>query len=200
MKLVLASSSPSRKALLKRLNLPFICISPDVDESIQPGEKAHDLVMRLAQTKADTVITQLEATSKGKNHLVIAADQVASLGDTIFTKPLTEDKAKAQLNIMSKQLVTFLAGVCVINQNTNTRQQVLSQYQVHFRKLSAKTIAAYLAKEQPLQCAGSFKSEGLGIALVKYFKGDDPTSLIGLPLIHITRMLAIEGINTLPGL
>ena len=204
MQLILASSSPSRRALLERLSIPFVSISPDVDESILPGEAASDLVMRLARAKAAKVVKLLENQNQNQNdpvkdyvvkdHIVIAADQVASLGDKIFTKPLNLEKAKADLMLMSGQLVTFFTGVCVIHQQTGSRQEVLSPYQVCFRDLAPATIDAYLAKERPLGCAGSFKSEGLGIALVKYFKGDDPTSLIGLPLTHLCSMLTSQGI------
>ena len=198
MKLILASSSPGRKALLARLQLPFSCIAPDIDESILPGEAASDLVMRLARAKAAKVNKRLTSQSNKnhvvEDHIIVAADQVAGLGDKIFTKPLTTAKAENQLTAMSNQLVTFFTGVCLMNQKTGSRQKILSLYQVCFRNLTPVIIADYLAKEQPLQCAGSFQSEGLGITLVKYFKGDDPTSLIGLPLIQLSHMLAIEGL------
>lgn len=187
---------------MQRLQLPFVCIVPDIDESIYPGEHPESLVMRLARTKAEKVKTQLQQNKKQRDQkapsLIIAADQIAHIGQTILNKPETRTRARKQLATMSSQQVTFLTGLCVLHQQTNTRYEVLSPYTVGFRVLDAKSIDAYLDKEQPLQCAGSFKSEGLGIALVRYFKGDDPSSLIGLPLIHLTSILATEGINILP--
>ena len=182
---------------MQRLQVPFVCLSPDIDESIHAQERPHDLVMRLARAKADKVVQQLEQQTPDAQHLVIAADQVACMGSTIFNKPLTNSKASAQLAVMSGQQVDFLCGLCVLNQTTATRHEVLSAYQVHFRALDTAMIDAYLDKEQPLHCAGSFKSEGLGVALVQRFCGDDPASLIGLPLIHLVRILTLEGISVL---
>ena len=204
MQLVLASGSSGRKMLMQRLQIPFVCVVPDIDESIHLDEDQESLVMRLARAKAEKVKTQLQQNKKQQGQeepsLIIAADQIASIGQTILNKPGTRARAKKQLEAISGQQVTFITGLCVLHQKTSTRYEILSPYTVRFRVLGTKLIDAYLDKEQPYQCAGSFKSEGLGIVLVRYFKGDDPSSLIGLPLTHLTSILTTEGINILPAL
>jgi MAF protein len=187
--LVLASSSPFRRELLSRLGLTFLCDSPDIDESALPGEAPEQLVQRLALEKARAVAGRHPGT------LVIGSDQVAVLADgTVLGKPGSVEKATEQLARASGSTVTFLTGLCLYNASSGTHQLCCEPFRVHFRALSADAIASYIKKEQPLNCAGSFKSEGLGITLFRRLEGDDPNALIGLPLIRLTDMLAGEGI------
>lgn len=186
--LVLASSSPYRRAVLEKLRLPFTTASPNIDETSFSGESAEPLVLRLAQAKARAV-----AVSHPKA-LIIGSDQVAVLGDKILSKPLTHANAQQQLRTASGKRVTFLTGLCLLNSASGHLQTICSPYQVHFRKLSDAQIERYLLQELPYDCAGSFKSEGLGICLFERLEGDDPNSLIGLPVIELIRMLEIEEI------
>ena len=187
--LVLASSSPFRRELLARLGLSFLCDSPDIDESRQDGESAEALVQRLALEKARAV------AGRHPGALIIGSDQVAVLGDgSILGKPGSVDKAIAQLERASGSSVTFLTGLCLYNAGSGQHQLCCEPFRVHFRPLSRAAIESYIRKEQPLNCAGSFKSEGLGITLFRRLEGDDPNALIGLPLIRLTGMLAGEGI------
>lgn len=189
--LILASSSPFRKELLDKLQLPYTCHSPDIDESELPGEHPEDLVQRLALSKAKAI------SSNHPEALIIGSDQVAVLDDKIMTKPHTHPNAVKQLQASSGRTVTFLTGLCLLNSKTGEHQLTAEPYQVNFLELSEAQIENYLYKEQPYSCAGSFKSEGLGITLFKGFNGDDPNSLIGLPLIKLTEMLRKEGIEPL---
>lgn len=189
--LILASSSPYRRELLQKLTLSFECYSPDIDESANEGETPEHLVERLALEKALAV---------AKNHpeaLIIASDQVAVLEDEVMTKPHTHDNAVKQLSRSSGKTVVFLTSICLLNSQTGKHQVVVAPYSVEFLTLSQSQIENYLHKEQPYQCAGSFKSEGLGVTLFQSFDGEDPNSLIGLPLITLTRMLRNEGIEPL---
>ncbi|UTW13519.1 Maf family protein [Marinobacterium rhizophilum] len=190
-KLILASSSVYRRALLDTLQLPYECISPDIDESARPGESAETLVRRLALEKAQAVARHTP------NALVIGSDQVAVLDGDIIGKPLTHDKARAQLLRASGRSVRFVTGLCLLNSNSRHSQVDAIDFQVHFRTLTEQQINRYLEREQPYQCAGSFKSEGLGIALFERLEGDDPNSLIGLPLIRLVRMLENAGVQVL---
>ncbi len=189
MKLVLASTSPFRRALLEKLGLPFETAAPRIDESRRPGESPTELVKRLAHDKAQAVAATY------KNALVIGSDQVACLDDQILGKPGTVEKAVAQLTAMSGRRVTFHTGLCLWNSASGDFQLAREDYHVHFRKLDEDQIRRYVEKEQPLNCAGSFKSEGFGITLFRRLDGDDPNSLIGLPLIRLVEMLGREGIN-----
>jgi septum formation protein len=190
-RLILASTSPFRRKLLARLGLPFTVRAPEVDETRQPGEEAPALVARLAEWKAQAIARQEPAA------LVIGSDQAAVLDGEIVGKPGDHERAVAQLRRASGRTVTFYTGLCLLDSASNQRQVTVEVFQVAFRRLTAEMIEGYLRREQPYQCAGSFKSEGLGIALFERLEGDDPTSLIGLPLIRLTRMLEAAGVAVL---
>ncbi len=190
-KLILASSSPYRRALLDKLQLPYTCISPDIDESANPGEPAENLVRRLALEKAQAIARTTP------NALIIGSDQVAVLDGEIIGKPLTHDKALRQLLRASGRSVRFVTGLCLLNSNSQHNQIDDIDFRVHFRTLNEEQINRYLTREQPYQCAGSFKAEGLGIALFERLEGDDPNSLIGLPLIRLVSMLENAGVQVL---
>jgi len=189
--LYLASTSIYRQQLLQKLTSNFTAISPHIDETAYLGETAPALVQRLAEAKAQAVAAQL-ATG-----LVIGSDQVAVFGEQILGKPHTSENAYAQLTSFSGQAITFLTGLCLINAATGHTQTVVEPFTVHFRELTHAEILAYITKEQPLDCAGSFKSEGLGISLFRKLEGDDPNSLVGLPLIRLLTLLRHEGVNLL---
>ncbi|MDX1678287.1 Maf family protein [Arsukibacterium sp.] len=189
--LYLASTSPYRKQLLAKLTPHFTTIKPDTDETPLPDEDATALVRRLARSKAQAVATTLQAG------LVIGADQVAVFNGRIIGKPHTVENAIAQLQQFSGHSVTFLTGLALINAASGHCQLAVEPYTVSFRSLSDTEIIAYVEREQPLDCAGSFKSEGLGISLFTAMRGDDPNSLIGLPLIRLLHLLRNEGINLL---
>ena len=187
--LVLGSTSPFRRELLQRLDIPFETAAPQVDENRHPGELAEHLVRRLAQDKAQAV------ASAHPDALIIGSDQVAVLDDHILGKPGTRARAIEQLRAASGRTVKFLTGLCLYNSAEQRQQVEVVPYQVTFRILDDARIARYVDSEQPLNCAGSFKSEGLGIALFASMEGSDPTALIGLPLIALVSMLAREGIE-----
>ena len=191
MKLILASSSPYRRELLQRLGIPFEVVAPDVDETPAPGETPQALVERLAIVKARTVAKQRS------DALVIGSDQVAVYDGTIVGKPLTHDRAVEQLRRASGKTVTLYTGLALINGASGHTQSEVVPFRVAFRRLSEAQIENYLRKEQPYHCAGSVKSEGLGIALLERFEGDDPNALIGLPLIRLVRMLECEGMKVI---
>lgn len=191
MKLILASSSPYRRALLARLKIPFEAISPDVDETPKPGETPEQMVERLSREKA----RKIAATHRGA--LVIGSDQVAVYNSKIVGKPHDHDKAVAQLREASGRTVMLYTGLVLHNAATGKEQREVIPYRVTFRKLTDELIENYLRKEQPYSCAGSVKSEGLGIALLEKFEGDDPNTLIGLPLIRLVRMLENEGVKVI---
>ncbi len=187
--LLLASSSPYRRELLSRLRLPFICASPDIDESRLPDESASDLVRRLARRKAQA----LAASHPG--HLIIGSDQVAVLGEQILGKPHDFDRACAQLQTASGRSVTFLTGLALLNSDSGECQVDVVPFTVTMRALSAASIERYVRAEQPYDCAGSFKAEGLGVSLFQSTQGTDATSLVGLPLIRLMDMLLQEGVQ-----
>jgi septum formation protein len=191
MKLVLASSSPYRKQLLQRLGQAFDTTAPDVDETALAGETPEQLVRRLAEAKAKAVAKEFP------NALIIGSDQVAVLDGKILGKPGNHDNAVKQLQQASAKTVHFLTGLCLFNSKTGNIQLDVIPFKVVFRKLSNAQIENYLQTEQPYNCAGSFKSEGLGIALFEKLEGDDPNALIGLPLIKLIDMFSNEGINIL---
>jgi MAF protein len=194
--LILASSSPFRKAILEKLGVVFVTASPDVDEARHDGETPYNLVLRLAAAKAKKV-------AKSHSGLIIASDQVATFGlgtdetDEILTKPLAHENAFKQLKQSSGRTVTFLTSITLLNTETNNLQNHVEFFQVFFKTLSDNQIRSYLEKENVLNCAGGFKSEGLGIALFSCMKGDDPNSLIGLPTIKLVDMLAKENVHIL---
>lgn len=187
--IVLASSSPFRRQLLEKLGLDFICDSPDIDESPQPNETPQQLVARLAQEKARAVAT------RHPNALIIASDQCAVLNDSILGKPSNHQAAIQQLQAASGKKVQFLTSLVLFNSGTDNLQIEVCPFFVYFRTLTRSEIAGYLNKEQPYNCAGSFKSEGLGITLFQRLEGDDPNTLIGLPLIRLTAMLGKERVS-----
>ena len=187
--LILASSSPYRRELLARLHLPFDWASPDIDERRLEDEPAVDLVKRLAREKA------LALASRHPAHLIIGSDQVAVLGEQILGKPHTFDKACEQLLAASGNHVTFLTGVALLNSATGECQVDCVPFSVHMRELDLARIERYLRIEQPYDCAGSFKCEGLGVSLFQSTHGCDATSLIGLPLIRLVDMLIKEGVS-----
>lgn len=189
--LILGSSSPFRAELLKKLGLPFIAASPNINESPLPDEHPEQLVQRLSEQKAQTIALDYA------NALIIGSDQVAILDDQILGKPGNHENAVKQLNAASGKTVLFLTGLTLLNSQTGRKQTVLEPFEVSFKQLSAEQIEFYLQQEQPYQCAGSFKSEGFGISLFSKLKGDDPNSLIGLPLIKLVQLLAAEGIDIL---
>lgn len=190
-RLILASTSPYRAEILQKLALPFTQVSPDYDESPQPNETPEALVARLACGKAQSC--QLP---KG-NHLVIGSDQVCVIDGTIIGKPHTEAKAIQQLTQQSGQCITFYTGIALHNTLTNNTRVKVEPFLVHFKHLTPEQIRNYVKIEQPLNCAGSFKSEGLGIALFSALEGKDPNTLIGLPIIELINMLNDEGVDVL---
>lgn len=186
--LVLGSTSPFRKELLARLGLPFVTAAPAVDETPQPGEAPQELVRRLALAKAAAV------AADHPDALIIGSDQVACIDDRVLGKPGNRETAMLQLEQASGRCVTFFTGLCLLNSATGRSQVVCEPFRVHFRNLERDRIERYLDREQPYQCAGSFKSEGLGISLFERLEGDDPNALIGLPLIRLVNMLQEEGV------
>lgn len=193
--ILLASSSAYRKQLLEKLQLPFTCASPDIDESIRLDESPHNYVQRLAIEKAKALKDDFP------NHLIIGSDQCAVLETNgqqyALGKPHTVENAIQQLSQASGQSVTFLTGLCVYNSATQQEISLVEPFIVHFRNLTLPQIERYIDQENPLDCAGSFKSEGLGIRLFSALEGRDPNSLIGLPLIALVDLLEQQGIQVL---
>ncbi|EAX8334209.1 Maf-like protein [Salmonella enterica subsp. arizonae] len=190
-RLILASTSPWRRALLEKLTIPFECAAPEVDETPIQGEAPRQLVLRLAQAKAQSLAHRYPA------HLIIGSDQICVLDGEITGKPLTEENARQQLLKAHGNIVTFYTGLALYNSATGHLQTEVEPFDVHFRHLSETEIEDYVRKERPLHCAGSFKSEGLGIALFERLEGRDPNTLIGLPLIALCQMLRREEMNPL---
>lgn len=190
-KLILASSSIYRRELLTRLQLPFSCISPNVDETPLANELPQTTALRLAQEKAKKV------GLSHPNALIIGCDQVATLDDAQLGKPMNHVNATKQLRMMRGRQVVFHSALCLYNPVTLNMQAEVVPYFVQFRNLSDAQIESYLIKEQPYHCAGSAKSEGLGIAIIEKMTGDDPNALIGLPLIKLVNMLNNENISVL---
>ncbi|TEW54369.1 septum formation inhibitor Maf [Psychromonas sp. RZ22] len=190
-KLVLASTSPFRKQLLEKLHLDFSTANPQVNEEELPGETAIQLVERLAIAKAQAVVNDFP------DSLIIGSDQVCLNNGKILGKPGNFENAFKQLKAASAQHVTFYTGLAVVNSKTGKVQSLVEPYDVYFRELSDEMITNYLNKEEPYNCAGSFKSEGFGISLFSQFDGKDPNSLIGLPLISLIKLLENEGFSIL---
>ena len=192
--LILGSTSKYRRELLQRLRVPFDVVGPEVDETPHPNEAPRDLAMRLALAKAQAVAAQ------HPNAVVIGSDQVADLKGEPLGKPGTHERAVLQLQKMRGQTVVFQTAVSVVCQASRFAQTELAQIKVRFRDLSDAEIEAYLRAEEPYDCAGSAKSEGLGIALLDAIDNDDPTALIGLPMIRTARLLRAAGIDLLGAL
>ncbi len=189
--LVLASTSPFRRQILEKLGLPFDTAKPESDETPLTGETPEALVKRLAETKARAVTEQFPEA------LIIGSDQVAVNEGKILGKPHTHEVAMQQLREASGKHVRFLTGLCLLNAATGKAQVEVVPFDVVFRDLSDEQIDNYLKAEQPYNCAGSFKSEALGIALFEKLEGEDPNTLIGLPLIRLVRMLEKEGVRVI---
>ena len=194
-RLILGSSSVSRKTVLQNVGLPFIQIIPDIDETAFPNEPPTEHVCRLAREKAQAVLQKYQ--TRPEPALIIASDQVALVNGEIVGKPHTAEKAFEVLQKLSGQTIFFYNGISVLNTHTLEQVTRLTHTKVSFRLLSDAEIRAYLQREQPLSCAGSFKSEGLGIALVERIIGDDPHGLIGLPIIEVFKIFREMGIEPL---
>jgi septum formation protein len=189
--LVLGSSSPYRRELLSRLRLAFAVESPDVDESPKPGERPRELALRLALAKAQAVAARFPQA------IVIGSDQVAELAGEAVGKPGTHEKAVAQLRQMRGESVVFHTAVAVVCADSGFEELDFAEVTVKFRRLTDAEIESYLQLEQPYDCAGSARSEGLGVALLDAIESDDPTALVGLPLIRTCRMLRAAGLKVL---
>lgn len=189
--LILASSSPYRQDLLARLGLPFEAISPDIDESPFDAEQPQETAIRLAQLKAKKI------AEKHPKALIIGCDQVATLDGIQLGKPVTHENAVKQLQYQRGRHVTFHSALCLYNAETKHMQADVVPYDVEFRNLTDEQIENYLRIEEPYNCAGSAKSEGLGIALIASMTGSDPNALIGLPLIKLITMLQNEKVNVI---
>tara|TARA_R110002095_G_scaffold81344_6_gene70652 strand:+ start:2574 stop:3152 length:579 start_codon:yes stop_codon:yes gene_type:complete len=188
-RLILASTSSFRKSLLEKLQLRFSCQAPDIDETPNHDESAEALVQRLAQAKAEKI------GSTTPDALIIGSDQVAVFNGHIIGKPHNHNRATEQLRACSGQVITFYTGLCLHDSNSGKSERICDLFRVHFRPLSDDQIERYLQREQPYQCAGSFMAEGLGISLFKKLEGDDPNTLVGLPLIRLIELLHRQGIE-----
>ncbi|OQA30059.1 MAG: Maf-like protein YceF [Betaproteobacteria bacterium ADurb.Bin341] len=189
--IILASTSPYRRELLARLGLPFTTADPRTDENPLADETPEALALRLSKAKARAVAKQFP------NSLIIGSDQVAIMDGQVFGKPGTHARAVEQLRILSGRTVNFFTGLCLFNSKTGRAQVLGVPTLVTFRKLTEREIESYLRREQPYQCAGAAKVEGLGIALLDRCQSDDPTALIGLPLIALRTLLRAEGVEVL---
>ena len=191
MNIVLASSSKHRKKLLQQLKVKFKTISPNIDETRLKGEDTSRYVRRLSIEKA------LRIAHDCKESIVIGSDEVAVVGNKILGKPLTKAKAIKQLKMISGKEVVFKTGLCVVNSETFVKYTTVVNYKIQVKKLSQQEIKSYLLKEDVLSCAGSIKLEGLAIAIVTKATGNDPTSVIGLPLIKLREFLEKHGVYIL---
>lgn len=190
-RLVLSSTSPFRRALMERLGFEFETTSPEVDETAQAGESPEILVTRLAEAKARA------GAQIFSDALIIGSDQVACIDGEILGKPGSRERAIGQLSKASGKKVTFYTGLCLLDAGKDQVQVECIPFHVHFRRLTCEQIESYVDREKPFNCAGSFKSEGLGIALFERLEGDDPNALIGLPLIRLVAMLETAGFKVL---
>ena len=191
MNVILASSSIFRKQLLSKLGIPFVCISPNIDESRKKGESVKQYVQRLSIEKAKKIAVD------NKNSVIIGSDEVADLDGDILGKPLTRNKAKNQLKMVSGNKVIFRTGLCVINSNTGNYYSSVTNYTIFFKDLSTKVINSYLDNDDVLNCAASIRIEGLAINLVKSMTGSDPSSIMGLPLLRVIDYLERFGVSVL---
>jgi septum formation protein len=187
-RLILASTSPYRRELLSRLHIPFEVVAPEVDEAPLTGESPVETAERLAEAKARAVAADFP------DGLIIGSDQVAHMGERRFGKPGTRENAVAQLRAMSGHSVVFHTGLCLLNAASGRVHLRGIPTEVRFRELSDAEIQRYLDREDSLNCAGSARSEGLGISLLEHMRGDDPNALVGLPLIALSDMLRAEGV------
>jgi len=194
-RLILGSSSAYRRVLLERLGVPFSIVSPDIDETPLADEHPAATARRLAREKAQAVASQLPTDQK--NTLIIGSDQVAVVGNQVYGKPGSHEKAVAQLKCLSGKTVVFETALCLYDALNGQAHEELVSTEVEFRDLSLDEIEAYLKREPAYDCAGSAKSEALGIALLNRLSGNDPTALVGLPLIALCRMLRHAGVNPL---
>lgn len=188
--IVLGSTSPFRKVLLEKLNIPFECAKPNIDETPKVNETPIELVERLAIEKAKAITNFSDA-------LIIGSDQVALCNGDILGKPHNFDNAVKQLTLFSGKSVTFYTGLCVWDNANNKVISLVEPFTVHFNELTQDEIINYVKAEEPYNCAGSFKSEGLGICLFKKLEGDDPNTLIGLPLIKLVALFKQHGFDVL---
>lgn len=186
--IILASSSPYRRRLLEQIGLAFEWASPDIDEAALLEEAPKMLVQRLAHAKAEAL------SKRYPQHWIIGSDQAASFEGRILGKPGNIENARKQLQACRGQRVEFLTGLCLLNSHTKKSETIVERFSVVFRDLTDEQIDRYLEREQPFDCAGSFKVEGLGIALFERLEGDDPNALIGLPLIQLVTLLERAGI------
>lgn len=186
---ILASGSPYRRQLLDRLGLPYSAQAPDVDETPSRDESPDAYVERIAREKAEAL------AGEHPDALIIGSDQAAVIDGHILGKPRTKARAQAQLIRASGRTVEFLTGIALLDTRSGKLQSDVVPFRVHFRQLDPTAVDRYLEREQPYDCAGSFKAEGLGIVLFERMEGDDPTALIGLPLIRLTGMLQDAGLN-----
>ncbi|ANX03553.1 Maf family protein [Immundisolibacter cernigliae] len=186
--LVLASTSPTRRELLGRLGLPFEVHAPQVDETALPDEAPTALALRLARAKAEAAAAQFPG------HLIIGSDQVAVVGGRVLGKPGDRARAAEQLTLSSGQVMVFQTAVCLLSSITGEVAMRLVPFDVELRRLSSADIEHYLDREQPFGCAGSLRSEGLGVTLCRRMSGDDPTALLGLPLIALCELLRDQGL------
>lgn len=189
--LILASSSRYRREVLEKLHLPFQCVSPEIDETPLPDESPEQTSLRLAESKARKVAQAYP------NALIIGCDQVATVDGLQIGKPGNHDNAVKQLAMLSGKEVIFHSAICLYNSANQHMQSTIAPYYVKFKPLSPRQIETYLRLEQPYDCAGSAKSEGMGIALLEYMRGDDPNALIGLPVIVLVDMLMQAGVDVL---
>ncbi|WP_374605296.1 nucleoside triphosphate pyrophosphatase [Niveibacterium sp.] len=189
--IVLASTSRYRRELLARLELPFVTDKPDTDETPLAGEAPVETAIRLAEAKARAV------AARHPDALIIGSDQVASVGDERFGKPGTVERAIAQLKQMSGRSIVFHTAVSLLDTNTGHASTLCVPTEVGFRHISDAEIERYVSREMPLDCAGSAKSEALGITLLDHIRGDDPNALVGLPMIALCRLLRDAGIQTI---
>jgi septum formation protein len=190
-KIILASTSPYRRELLARLGLPFEVCNPQTDETPLPDEPPENLALRLSEAKARAVAVNYP------DALIIGSDQVAVMEGRIFGKPGNHERAVQQLSDLSGKTVNFFTGLCLLNTKTNQADVRGIPTLVGFRDLSRTEIENYLQREPSYNCAGSAKSEGLGITLLKFMRGDDPNALVGLPLIALSDMLRKQGVSIL---
>lgn len=190
-RLILASTSIYRRELLLRLGIPFETCAPETDEAPYPGEAPDNTALRLSEAKARAVAQRFP------DALIIGSDQVAYCGERIYGKPLTHENAVRQLREMSGRTVVFQTGLCLFNARTGVARVRAIPTRITFRHLDDGTIERYLRREQPYNCAGSAKSEGLGIALIARFEGEDPNALVGLPLIALCDLLGEEGVSAI---
>ena len=189
--IVLSSTSPARRALMQRFQIKFVCHAPHVDETLADHEDVKSAVSRLSVAKA------IKAADEHPNALIIGCDQLLSVNHQILGKPLTHENAVKQLTSCSEQTLHSFTGLTLYNSHTQRQQTTVVPYTVHFKRLTSTMIEHYLHCDQPYQCAGSIKAESLGFTLFEWMHGEDPTALIGLPLITLNKMLLEENVDVL---